>query len=154
MDRAPPQPQVPGRARAELEGLPCRAVLNPDHERGQSTSVRAGIGAVPPEAVAAVVVLADMPFVTATMIAQLAERYRQGSAPLVASDYGGVLAPPMLYDRALFPELLAMEGDGCGKRVVKRHGSEAIAVPCPAAALGDLDVPADYQRVVAELAGR
>ena len=136
---------------AELAGLAVRPVPNPDYALGKSASVRAGIRAVPPEARAAVVMLADMPLVSAGMIVELADRYRRGSAPLVVSRYGDVLAPPMLYDRALFGELAAMAGDGCGKEVVKRHRPEADVVPWPAAALADLDVPADYERLHAQL---
>jgi molybdenum cofactor cytidylyltransferase len=139
---------------AELAGLAVRPVPNPEYALGKSASVRAGIRAVPPEVVAAVVMLADMPLVTAGMIAELAERHRRGSAPLVVSRYGDVLAPPMLYGRALFGELAAMAGDGCGKEVVRRHRPEADVVPWPAAALADLDVPADYDRIHAELDGR
>lgn len=143
------------RARAELEGVACRTVVNADYARGMSTSLRAGIAALPPEVAAAVVVLADMPLVTAAMIAELARCYRRGTAPLVASEYGGVLAPPTLYDRALFAELgEAAEGHGghgCGKQVVKAHRAEAVVVSWPAAALADLDVPADYERIQAEL---
>jgi molybdenum cofactor cytidylyltransferase len=98
------------------------------------------------------VVLADMPFVTARMIETLVERYRETTAPLVVSDYAGVNAPPIVYDRSLFAELGAMEGEGCGKQVVKKHRSEAVAVPWPAEALADVDVPEDYERVKAALA--
>jgi molybdenum cofactor cytidylyltransferase len=142
------------RCRAELEGLACRAVLNPHHERGQNASLAAGIAAVPPGAPGALVALADMPFVTATMMAALVERFRADPARLVVSEYGGVLAPPMLYDRALFPELSEQEGDGCGKRVVKRHREEASIVSWPAAALEDLDLPDDYARAQAALRER
>ncbi len=139
------------RARSELSGLDCRAVVNADHARGMNTSLGAGIGAVPAEAVAAVVALADMPLVTAEMLAELVRRYRASWAPLVVSDYGGTLAPPVLYDRALFRELQGLEGDGCGRRAVQRHRGEALAVLWPAAALADLDEPADYERVRDEL---
>jgi CTP:molybdopterin cytidylyltransferase MocA len=47
----------------------------------------------------------------------------------------------------LFPELQTMEGEGCGKVVVRRHRQEAEVLPWPAAALTDLDVPDDYARV-------
>ncbi len=57
---------------------------------------------MPSDVQAAVVMLADMPFVTAEMLAGLIDRYRSTEAPLVISDYEGVNAPPMLYDRALF----------------------------------------------------
>jgi len=139
------------RARLELDGLPCLSVLNPDYARGQNTSLCAGITAVPDGAAAAVVVLADMPFVTPAMIAAVMERYRDGPAPLVFSSYGGVQAPPTLYGRDLFPELRMLEGEGGGKQVVKRHASEAAMVSWPAEALTDLDVPEDFERVKARL---
>src|SRR5712671_5033120 len=116
------------RARAELEGVPCTPVLNPDFASGMNTSVRAGISAVPAGASGAVVMLADMPFVTAAMVRSLLERYRAGQAPLVVSLYGEVLAPPILYGRPLFAELRALDGETCGKRVVKAHRAEAIEI--------------------------
>ena len=110
------------------------------------------IPALPPDpltdtAAAAVIVLADMPLVTAGMIASVVERYRESDAPLVVSDYGGVRAPPTLYDRSLFGEFTASEGEGCGRHVVRRHRHEAVALEMPPDALLDLDVPEDYERL-------
>lgn len=139
----------PAEARREIEDLPCRWALNPLYEQGVNTSLKHGVGALPPEARAAMVLLADMPFVSPEMIAAMIARYRASAAPLVVSDYEGVNAPPMLYDRCLFPELLAMTGEGCGRQVVKRHRAEAEVLSWPAAALADLDVPEDYQRLKA-----
>ena len=138
------------RARTELAGLPCTPVDNPDHALGINRSLRTGISRVPERARAAVVMLADMPFVTTRMVATLVARYRESTAPLVISAYGDVNAPPMLYDRALFPELQRMEGEGCGRQVVRRHRHEAVAVSWPPAALQDIDVPEDYERIRAE----
>jgi molybdenum cofactor cytidylyltransferase len=135
------------RAGGALAGLGCRPIVNADYERGINSSVRAGIRSVPSDAVGAVVVLADMPFVTTSMIATLVERFRDSTMPLVVSDYGGVNAPPALYARSLFDELLSMEGEGCGKQVIRRHRNEALSVSWPADALTDLDVPEDYERV-------
>jgi len=138
--------------RAELAGLACRPVVNPDHASGMSSSLRVGVAALPADVIAALVILADMPLVTAEMIAEVARRYRQGPEPVVASRYGDDLAPPMAYDRKIFEELSRQEGDGCGKRVVRRHRSEAAFVPWPVAAIGDLDEPDDYGRIRAGLA--
>ncbi len=146
----------PERAQAELKGLDgptVRTVLNPDYAGGIDTSMRAGIAAVPESAGGAVVLLADMPFVSAAMIRELVERWRAADAPLAVSRYGEVLAPPMLYGRSLFPELLALDGAGCGKRVVKRHRDEALEVAWPASALADLDFPEDVDRVRAQIEG-
>jgi len=130
----------------ELAGLPCEVVFNPEFEEGITSSLRAGLSALP-EVQAAVVMLADMPYVTSEMIAAIVARYRRSQAPLVVSDYEGVHAPPMLYDRSLFEELMAMTETGCGKQVVKRHRHEAEVLAWPARALSDLDLPEDYARV-------
>lgn len=136
----------------ELDGLDVVAVENEIPEEGKSRSVKLGIEAVPPDAAAAVVILADMPLVTAEMIAALVERYRGGDAPIVASRYGDVHAPPILYDRSKFAELLVMRDRGCGKAVVKANAERVESVDWPEEALTDVDRPEDLERIRA-LAG-
>jgi len=138
-------------AEAALVGLPCRAVRNPAPSRGQGTSLRAGLEALPPEVEGAVVLLADMPLVTAAMVAALAARWREGDVALVGSRYGesdeeAVPAPPVLYGRALFAELTE-PGDRPGREVVRRHRAEAAWLRWPAAAALDLDAPGDLARL-------
>jgi CTP:molybdopterin cytidylyltransferase MocA len=87
------------------------------------------------------------------MVRSLVERYRAGQAPLVVSLYGDVLAPPILYGRPLFPELRALDGEACGKRVVKAHRAEAIEMVWPPSALADLDVPDDLDRLRTRIEG-
>jgi molybdenum cofactor cytidylyltransferase len=140
-------------AREALGDVPCRTVFNPDYARGVNTSLRAGIRAVPSDVQAVVVVLADMPLVSAPMVAAIVERYHASTAPLVVSEYGDVQAPPTLYDRSLFGELLRTEGQGCAKQVVRRHWEEAVRVASCHEALTDLDTPEDYERVKTLLAG-
>ncbi len=133
--------------RRELTGLTLQIVVNADHAGGIHTSRRAGLAAVPPDRGAAVVLLADMPFVTEQMLATLVERYRDSDALLVVSEYAGEPAPPSLYDRALFEEIAGQQGEGRVQHVVARHPGEVLAVSWPAAALGDVDQPEDYERL-------
>ena len=136
---------------AALHGLDCRTVFNPDHAAGQHTSLRAGIAALGNDPAAAMVALADMPFVTAAMMRTVADRYHDTGAPLVLSRYGGeTVAPPMLYDRRLFGELLDVDRR-CGRAVARRHRAAAVVVDWPGAALRDLDHPDDYTRVLRDL---
>ena len=65
------------RAHDALSGLACDQVDNPDYALGINSSLQAGMAAVPPEAAAAVVLLADMPLVTGSMIAAVVESYRR-----------------------------------------------------------------------------
>ena len=140
------------RVRAELSGVLFRPVLNPDHARGVGTSLQVGVTEVLTSAAALVVILADMPFVTASMIATVVERYRSTAAPVVVSRYGETEAPPTLFDRSLFAELLSIAGERCARQVARRHEHEASVVAWPAEALRDLDVAGDYQDVRAFLA--
>ena len=137
--------------RAEVAGLACTLVVNPDHAQGAATSVRTAVGHVAATAHAIVVVLADMPLVTADMIATVVARYRETAAPLVVSYYGAVQAPPTLFDRALFDELLAISGEREAKEVVRRHEAEAVVVHWPESARRDVDLPADYEGVRSDL---
>jgi molybdenum cofactor cytidylyltransferase len=138
--------------RAELAGLACRTTVNENHAQGLHTSVRAGLAALPSDVEAAVILLADMPLVTPTMLAQLVERYRQTGAALVVSQYGDTFAPPHLYTRRFFADLAQSEESR--KQVIRRYRSEAAVLAWPASALCDLDVPADRERVEALLAGQ
>jgi molybdenum cofactor cytidylyltransferase len=141
------------RARAELADMPCTTVVNEDYARGMNTSVTTGIAAVPADAAGAVLMLADMPLVDTAMLCALVERYRASVAPLVVSVYGEVIAPPILYGRALFEELRALDSDTPGKRVVNEHRHEAVQLQWPVSALTDLDVPEDVERVRAAVEG-
>ena len=139
------------RVRGALAGLRCTPVSNPEHAQGMNTSLRAGICAVPEAAAGAVVLLGDMPLITPAMVAEVVERFRAGSAPLVLSTFGGVVAPPTLYGAGLFAELRALDAGASGKHVVERHRAEALEVAFSAAALADLDLPDDLERARAAL---
>ena len=147
---------VTGHARQAVENevrdLDCAPIFNPDHATGIQTSVACGVEAVPAACGAAVVMLSDMPFVTARMVRTLVERHAETGAPLVVSSYGEVNAPPMLYERSLFGEISRMRA-GCGREVVRRHHARAVQVDWPADRLRDLDRPDEYESARRELAG-
>ena len=139
------------RVRAELSGVPCTPVLNSDYARGMNTSLRAGISALPDDVRGAVVLLGDMPLVDESMVRALVTAFRRAGPKLAISTYGGVVAPPIVYGRALFPELRALEAQSCGKSVVKSHRAEAAELPWPPETLTDLDSPDDVERIRARL---
>ena len=134
------------RVAAALAPLHLERVVNPDHSLGIHTSLETGIRRVPADCDAVVVILADMPLVTAAMSAALVARFRAGPEPIVVSRYGEVQAPPTLYARALFPALLTA-GDGAGRRVLRDHRDRIAVVSWPADLLADLDLTADFERI-------
>jgi molybdenum cofactor cytidylyltransferase len=138
----------PSRIRAALGGLPCTFVENPAYTGPTSGSLHAGLRALDTSVAAAVVILGDMVHVSSAMLLALVERYRNSGARLAVSRYGeeAVLAPPLLFRRELWPELLAWSGEGCGKAVVTAHLDEAVMIDWPAEALRDIDTLEDYER--------
>src|SRR6266581_2250032 len=93
-----------------------------------------------------VVVLGDMVHVSAAALSELVSRAHTSDAPLVVSRYGDVTAPPLLFRRALFGELRAWTGEGCGKAVVQAHQREALYVDRGPEMLVDVDTPEDFQK--------
>jgi molybdenum cofactor cytidylyltransferase len=88
-----------------------RVVLNPDYADGMSTSIHAGLRALPLTATAALIVLADQPFVRSASLDVLMETYRRTGALIVIPTYRGARGNPVLVDRTLFDEILELRGD-------------------------------------------
>jgi len=133
------------RARDALRGLPVEIGVNPEFTGPTSASLHAGLELLGQDVDAAVVLLGDMVHVGEAALAELVTRACTSDAPLVVSRYGDVTAPPLLFRRALFGELLAWTGEGCGKAVVQAHKHEALYVDWPAGVLVDVDTPEDFQ---------
>ena len=132
--------------RAALDGVECTCVENPDIVGPMTSSLHVGLRLLSDEVTAVVVILADMVHVTEAMLRTLVATARSGQAPLVASQYGAVIAPPLLFRRVLFPELFACRGEGW-KQVVQQHCEEAAMVDWPLTALADVDTPEDWARL-------
>lgn len=135
------------RVRAALAPLDVMFAQSPNPTGPTSGSLHAGLLALPDDVSATLVMLADMVQVTTPMMRSLVEGVAMGAEPLAVSRYGDVLAPPLVFRRALWPELLAWQGEGCGKAVVRAHQAEARMHDWPREALQDVDTPADYDAV-------
>ena len=123
-----------------LAGEGFDIIANPAAERGLSESLRLGIAAVQSGTEsAALLCLADMPFVRAEHLAALLARFDPHEAPVVASGRDGVPMPPALFARSLFAELANARGDQGGRALL----ASAVLVPAPAGQLGDIDRPGD-----------
>ena len=133
------------RVGAALRGLDVKFAVNSAYEGPMSGSMHTAIRALPPDVDALIVLLGDMVHVTDEMIRAVADAGKRSGAPLAVSRYGDVTAPPILFTRRLFGELLVWTGDGCGKPVVRDHTLEAAFCEWPADRLGDVDTPDDWR---------
>jgi len=135
-----------GRVVAALEGLRVNLAYNPGYRQGLSTSLQTGLAALGPESRAALFVLADQPGVTPEVITRLCDAYRQGGKKIIVPVYQGRRGNPVLIDRALWPEIMAQQGDVGAREIIRVHPEEVLAVEvdCPGV-VQDIDTPADYQ---------
>ena len=130
--------------RGALDGLSLRIVTNADFATGMSTSVRAGLAALPPTIEAVVIALADQPTVGPGIVDRLVQHFRVHRSPIVAPLYrGDVRGNPVLFDRSLFDELRDVTGDEGGRAVVARDPARVALVRFDEEMPADIDVPAD-----------
>lgn len=133
-----------GRAVAEaLAGLSVSIVENPEYEKGLSTSLIAGINAVPEDCDGALVLLGDMPEVETSLLDRLVAAFdpEEGRAICVAT-HDGQRGNPVLWTRAFFAEIRQLTGDA-GARALFAANEELV---CEVEAgndgpLVDLDTP-------------
>jgi CTP:molybdopterin cytidylyltransferase MocA len=117
---------VSGAHSLDVESVHC-----PDWERGPGASLRCGLAALPAEAEAAVVVLADGPELDPRAIDRVIESWRTEGGDVVAAAYNGVRLHPVLLARSAW-SLVPDEGaKDLGARLV---ASDDLSPP------GDVDV--------------
>lgn len=130
------------RVETVLRGLDVRFVHNPDYREGLSTSLRAGIHAVPAAADGAMVLLGDMPEVDATLLNRMIAAFSppDGRSICVAM-HSHKRGNPVLWARSFFPEFEALSGDEGAKRLLARHEELVCEIEAGSAVLRDIDTP-------------
>lgn len=132
---------------AALDGLGVKLVPNPDYSEGQSAALRHGIAAVR-GADAALIGVADQPFLTPDVVRGLAHEWRRSGARIVAPRYAGRRGNPVLFSSELFDELEAVRGDVGGRPVITAHPDMVTWVDVDDARIGaDVDSPEEYRHI-------
>jgi len=131
-------------------GLPARFVVNPHYDRGQLSSLVAGLAVVDRPGVAgALVTLVDVPLVAPDTVRAVVARYRETRAPIVRPTSGARHGHPLLIDRRLFDELRAADPSTGAKPIVRAHASAAGDVHvADEGAFTDIDTPEEYERAI------
>ena len=84
-------------------------------------------------------------------VEQLVAEWQASEASIVAPTYAGQRGNPVLFARAVFPELLAVQGDQGARAVLAADRSRIRLVafddPRP---LADIDTPEDYERLLSK----
>jgi molybdenum cofactor cytidylyltransferase len=126
-----------------------RIVENPDFREGQSTSLRIGLSAVASRADAVLFLLGDQPEVDPAVIDRVIEAFERTNRPIVQPVYGTTPGNPVLFARAVFPELLGVAGDQGARSLIRGRleGVEQVTVS-DGRPPSDVDTDEDYQALL------
>jgi molybdenum cofactor cytidylyltransferase len=142
------------RVQEALAGLDLSFAANPDFASGLSSSLKAGIARVPAGAAGAMILLGDMPGVSAIDLDRLIEAFRaaQGKS-VVRATHDGKRGNPVILPRSLFAAVAHLEGDTGARHLVEAEGLDVIDVEIGAAAAIDVDTPDALHRAGGVLQG-
>jgi molybdenum cofactor cytidylyltransferase len=103
--------------RSALAGMPVKIVPNPDWQAGQSTSLKAGLAALPLDCQALMFLMSDQPQCSPALIRAVLETYFTHRLPIAAPRIAGRRANPVLFGREAFDALRTVQGDQGGRAV-------------------------------------
>jgi molybdenum cofactor cytidylyltransferase len=125
-----------------------KVVINESYQQGMGTSLRTGLAALSSGMNAALIVLADQPFVRAETLDRLIDQYEQSGAQIAIPIYKGFRGNPVLLGRSVFPEVMALTGDiGC-RAIFGNHVEGIVKVLVDdIGILLDLDTKEDVEKL-------
>lgn len=129
-------------------------IVNPDYAEGQSTSLRAGIAALPATASGALILLGDQPLVPTSLIDRLVDCFETSGVRdrFVQTRYGGVPAPPVLIGQGWFEAVERITGDQGARELISEHQDLVSVVESDQHRPFDIDTEEDYRALLAQTA--
>jgi molybdenum cofactor cytidylyltransferase len=134
-------PEAPARA-AALEGIPAMLIEHAGRDEGMASSIRVGVAALPDDAMAVIIALADQPLVSPLVVRALCDRWRTEPTAAVVPQYRDGQGHPVLFDRSQFSALGALTGDRGARALLASLGEQCAVVGIDAAMPVDVDTPA------------
>lgn len=120
------------------EGLGMTAVFNSSPELGVSRTIRLGLeGMLDCDGV--LFMTADQPCLTRDSVRKVAALFEADPTMIAAAGCNGKKGNPCLFPHDLLPELMTLEGDAGGSKVIKAHLERLRLTEIPALELADCD---------------
>lgn len=142
---------VTGHSAKDIEdaarSLAGHVLFNPEYAQGIGSSIACGATACSSRADGIVIMLADQPLINRSHLGNLVRRWSGAADAIIATEFAGVLGPPVLFGRDHFAELCALRGDTGAKQILETHMDAVDSVRFDPAAV-DIDTPEDLARLV------
>lgn len=116
---------------------------NPDYAAGISSSIQRGLSALGPDIDGALICLADMPRISATVLDRLIDAFDPAAGRAICVPvWNGKRGNPVLWARRFFPEMQALAGDVGARHLIGEHVDLVAEIVMPDdAILVDVDTP-------------
>jgi molybdenum cofactor cytidylyltransferase len=131
------------RVRQAFAGCDIVIVENPDFADGLSSSLRAGLASLPDGIDGVLVLLGDMPRITAAHLDRLIAAFApdEGRAICIPT-HRAKRGNPILWDARFLPDMRTLDGDQGARGLIGRHADQVCEVEMPDdAVLLDVDTP-------------
>jgi molybdenum cofactor cytidylyltransferase len=136
------------RIKQAIDEKPVKLVINKEYCLGMSTSIKAGMKAIDDNCLAVMIVLGDQP-TSPNIINTLIESYENSDRYIVLPTYRNVKGHPVLFDIRYKDQLLSLNGDEGGRRLIEQNPDDVLYVPTGSeSVVRDIDTPDDYNRYV------
>ena len=134
---------------AKVNLAAAQVVVNREYERGQTSSLQAGLEAMATDQPDAVMLcLVDHPAVSAEVIAKLKQQFESTRPPVLIPTHRGERGHPVVISKALFPELLALSPGEPANAVIRKYRPETQFLEvADRGILIDVDEPRTYERL-------
>jgi len=99
-------------------------VINQEWEKGQLSSIQAGLRSLPPGTDGMLLCLIDHPLISAALVQDLIEQFNKTKAPIVLPVYAGRRGHPVIFSATLYDELLRAPLETGARAVVWAHKGE------------------------------
>jgi molybdenum cofactor cytidylyltransferase len=132
---------------SDIEQEPVTIVFNKDYKEGIASSIKAGIEAIEQQhgdCENIILMVCDQPHVNKEILQSLVELSHSNHKPIAASAYKDTIGVPALFHKSFFPDLLSLEGDEGGKKILLKYRSSVATVSFPSGEI-DIDTPGDLE---------
>lgn len=134
----------------ETDVFGIQVVKNDDWQTGMASTIGCGIQTLRTQNTdvdAVILMVCDQPFATSDLLNSLIEKQKETGKSIIASQYGGTIGTPALFQKQFFTELMELKGDSGAKKVMMQDKDLLATVPFSKGSI-DIDTIDDYKTLV------
>jgi molybdenum cofactor cytidylyltransferase len=129
-----------------LKNFEVDIIYNPNWQKGIGNSLKTALKyliTTTPEIEAVILLVCDQPLLKTVNIKNLIHNFIQTKKEIVASSYANTIGVPALFEKKLFPQLLAIDDGHGAKKIIQQFSNAVSTVNFPGGEI-DLDTLSDY----------